>query len=107
MKRILLVILLVILFLGAVLLVLLGVSFHRVRVVEAIGRAPLPGTYISLEYKSGKSVEVGRTDQDGKLTFWNAPLPLPLRVCAQNTFYAPACVGAVGLTEQVIELAVP
>jgi hypothetical protein len=107
MKKTLLVILFLVLLLAAGILVLLGISRHRILVVDAIGRAPIPGAYIYLEYSSGPAREVGRTDENGRLTFWNPPFPVPRTICAESTFYPRACVGAIGLEEAVIEMPVP
>jgi hypothetical protein len=86
---------------------ILAVSYYRVLVVEAISRVPIPGAYITLERSSGPSEETGQTDANGRLAFWNAPLPLPRHICAQSTFYPPACVGAIGFGQRIIQLAVP
>jgi hypothetical protein len=97
----------VFLLLAAAAAAFLAISHHQVVVVEAISRTPLPRAYIILERTSGSPEEVGQTDSSGRLSFWNAPLPLPLRICAQSTFYATDCVSAVGFGQRIIELAVP
>jgi len=91
----------------AIITAFLAVSYHRVMVVEGIGGTPIPGAYITIERSSGDPEEVGRTDANGRLVFWIPPLPLPRIICAQATFYPPACVSAIGLPPQRIELPVP
>ncbi len=93
--------------LGLIVTGLLATSYHRVRVVEGVGLTPVGGAYISVTLANGKSVDVGRADENGELTFWIAPLPLPRQICAQALFYPPNCVDALSLVRQRIELAVP
>ena len=92
--------------LAALILAVLATCYHRVIVVDGIDSTPIPGAYISLERSSAASEEVGRTDANGKLTFWSTPLPLPRTICAQSTFYPLSCVRAIGLAPRIIELAV-
>jgi hypothetical protein len=97
----------ILLLLAALVLAVLAISYHRVVVVEGIAGTPIPGAYISYEHSSGSPVEVGRTDANGELAFWTSPLRIPQRICAQSTFYATNCVGAISLKRQAIQLAVP
>jgi hypothetical protein len=98
----------IILFILAIIfLVLLAVSYQRVIVIDGIGGLPISNAYITLERSSGSTEEVGQTDDDGRLVFWTSPLPLPRIICAQFTFYPPACMKAISLSPHLIELAVP
>jgi hypothetical protein len=85
----------------------LVVSYHRVVVLDGINGTPLPGAYVTLERSSGLIQDVGRTDDNGELAFWNSPFPLPRLICAQYLFYASDCVNAISLSRHLIELAVP
>jgi hypothetical protein len=106
-KKIVVLIACVILILAAITMAILATSYHRVVVVEGISGTPISGAYISIQRFSGSPEEVGRTDVNGKLTFWTSPLPFPKTICAQSTFYPMGCVSAISLTRQIIELAVP
>jgi hypothetical protein len=94
------------LLLAAILLALLAVSYHRVIVVDRRSGMPIPGALVSLERASGSCEEIGRTDASGRLTFWNSPLPLPQLICARSRLHPPACVSAISLGVQRIELGV-
>jgi hypothetical protein len=96
-----------ILLLAVIAIAVLAVCYHRVAVVEGISGSPIAGAYILVQYSSGSQEEVGRTASNGKLAFWVNPLPLAKIICAQSTFYPPACTKAICLVEQRIELAVP
>jgi hypothetical protein len=107
MKKLLVLTACAVLLLTAAAVAVLAASYHRVVVVEAIGGAPISGAWISLQRSSGSPEEVGRTDANGRLVFWTAPLPVPRIICAQSTFYPTTCVSAISLSRHLIELPVP
>ena len=107
MKGLWILIVCAILLLAAMAVSALAVSYHRVLVVDAINRAPIPGAFVSLQRSSGLDQEVGRTDDKGELAFWNTPFPLPRLICVRYLFYAPTCENAISLSRHIIELAVP
>ena len=92
---------------GLLVTAVLAVSYHRVSVVDGVNFMPIGGAYISVTLTSGDVVEVGQADENGELSFWIAPLPLPRSICAQALFFPPNCVSAINLIRQRIELAVP
>ena len=107
MKRLLVLTACAVLLLAATTVAVLAASYHRVIVVEGISGTPISGAWIFLQRSSGSPEEVGRTDANGRLVFWTAPLPVPRIICAQTSFYPTTCVPVIGLSRHLIELPVP
>lgn len=92
---------------GLLTIVILGLSYHHVSVVDGIAYEPLGHAYISVTLATGEVVEVGQANEEGELGFWIAPWTFPRHICAAYLFFPPNCVNAFSLGRQRIDLAVP